>query len=58
LQRDCFVSLAVEISIARSKPKTPPAATPDELIKTGKNGRIRLIEKRRPRRTGARRKSR
>jgi hypothetical protein len=52
------VSLAVEISIARSKPKPPPAATPDELIKTGKNGRIRLIEKRRPRRTGARRKSR
>jgi len=55
---NCFVSLAVEISIARSKPNPPPAATPDELIKTGKNGRIRLIEKRRPRRPGARRKSR
>jgi hypothetical protein len=41
-----------------SKPKPPPAATPDELIKTGKNGRIRLIEKRRPRRPGARQKSR
>jgi hypothetical protein len=52
------VSLAVEISIARSKLKAPPAATPDELIKTGKNGRIRLIEKRRPRRPGSRRKSR
>jgi hypothetical protein len=40
----------VEISIARSKPKAPPALTPDELIKTGKDGRIRLIEKRKPRR--------
>jgi hypothetical protein len=48
----------VEISIARSKPKAPPALTPDELIKTGKDGRIRLIEKRKPRRPSARRKSR
>jgi hypothetical protein len=53
----------VEISIARSKPKAPPALTPDELIKTGKDGRIRLIEKRKPRRpstsrSSARRKSR
>jgi hypothetical protein len=31
--------------------------TPDELIKTGKDGRIRLIEKRKPRRARARRKS-
>jgi hypothetical protein len=48
----------VEIPIARSKPKAPPALTPDELIKTGKDGRIRLIEKRKPRRPGASRKSR
>jgi hypothetical protein len=32
--------------------------TPDDLIKTGKDGRIRLIEKRKPRRLGARRKNR
>ena len=46
----------MEMPIARSKPKAPPPAqTPDELIKTGKDGRIRLIEKRKPRRTSARR---
>jgi len=48
----------VEISIARSKPKAPPALTPDELIKTGKDGRIRLIEKRKPRRPRVTPKSR
>ena len=49
----------MEIAIARSRPKAPPPAqTPDELIKTGKDGRIRLIEKRKPRRPSARRKSR
>jgi len=47
----------VEISIARSKPKAPPALTPDELIKTGKDGRIRLIEKRKPRRSSTSRPS-
>jgi len=47
----------MEMLIARSRPKAP-ARTPDELIKTGKDGRIRLIEKRKPRRTSARRKSR
>jgi len=45
--------------VARSKPKTPSrAVTPDELIKTSKDGRIRLIEKRKPRRSGAKRKKR
>jgi hypothetical protein len=49
----------MESSIARNRPKPPsPALTPDELIKTGKDGRIRVIEKRKPRRPGARRKSR
>jgi hypothetical protein len=48
----------MEISIARSKPKAPPALTPDELIKTGKDGRIRLIEQRKPRRPSSKRKSR
>jgi len=48
----------VEIPIARSKPKRPLALTPDELIKTGKDGRIRLLEKRKPRRSSAKRKSR
>jgi hypothetical protein len=56
--RDCVASLAVEIPIARSKPKRPLALTPDELIKTGKDGRIRLLEKRKPRRPRAKRKSR
>jgi hypothetical protein len=45
--------------VARGKPKQETRAlTPDELIKTGKEGRIRLIEKRKPRRSGAKRKSR
>jgi hypothetical protein len=48
----------MESSIARSKPKATAPLTPDELIKTGKDGRIRVIEKRKPRRPGARRKSR
>jgi hypothetical protein len=49
----------MESSIARNRPKpAPPALAPDELIKTGKDGRIRVIEKRKPRRPGARRKSR
>jgi hypothetical protein len=47
----------VEILIARSKPKAPPALTPDEQIKTGKDGRIRLIEKRKPRRSSTSRPS-
>jgi hypothetical protein len=48
----------MEIPIARSKPKAPkPSPTPDELIKTGKDGRIRLIEKRQPRRPRVTRKS-
>jgi hypothetical protein len=57
-QREIASSLAMEIPIARSKPKAPkPAPTPDELIKTGKDGRIRLIEKRQPRRPRVTRKS-
>jgi hypothetical protein len=49
----------MEIPIVRSKPKAPPPAmTPDDLIKTGKDGRIRLIEKRKPRRPRVARKSR
>jgi hypothetical protein len=49
----------MESPIARSKPKAAPAApTPDDLIKTGKDGRVRLIEKRRPRRPRVTRKSR
>jgi hypothetical protein len=47
----------MESSIAHNRPK-PPSPAPDELIKTGKDGRIRVIEKRKPRRPGARRKSR
>jgi hypothetical protein len=45
--------------MARGKPKegSRPLA-PDELIKTGKDGRIRLIEKRKPRQASARRKAR
>jgi len=35
-----------------------PAPTPDDLIKTGRDGRIRLIEKRKPRRPRVARKSR
>jgi hypothetical protein len=35
-----------------------PAPTPDDLIKTGKDGRIRLIEKRKPRRPRVTPKSR
>jgi hypothetical protein len=45
--------------VPRGKPKKallPPA--PDELIKTGKEGRIRLIETRKPRRPIRKRKSR
>jgi hypothetical protein len=49
----------MESPIARNKPKAPmPAPTPDDLIKTGRDGRIRLIEKRRPRRPRVTRKSR
>jgi len=56
-QRDIASSLAIEIPISR-KPKAPkPVPTPDELIKTGKDGRIRLIEKRQPRRPRVTRKS-
>jgi hypothetical protein len=45
--------------VARSKPKeASPPVSPDELIKTGKDGRIRLIEKRKPRQASARRKTR
>jgi hypothetical protein len=45
--------------VARGKPKEGSRPlTPDELIKTGKDGRIRLIEKRKPRQASARRKAR
>jgi hypothetical protein len=45
--------------VARGKPKEGSRPlTPDELIKTGKDGRIQLIEKREPRRARARRKTR
>jgi hypothetical protein len=45
--------------VARSKPKEASRPVgPDELIKTGKDGRIRLIEKRKPRQASARRKTR
>jgi hypothetical protein len=37
--------------VARGNPQKPATALkPDELIKTGKDGRIRLLEKRKPRR--------
>jgi hypothetical protein len=44
--------------VARSKPKEASRPlTPDELIKTGKDGRMRLIEKRKPREASVRRKT-
>jgi hypothetical protein len=46
------------VTVARSKAKIRSRAfTPDELIKTSKDGRIRLIEKRKPRVSRTRRKS-
>jgi hypothetical protein len=45
--------------VARSKPKQPTRTpSPDELIKAGKDGRIRLIETRKRRRPIIQRKGR
>jgi len=45
--------------VERSKRKEASRpVSPDELIKTGKDGRIRLIEKRKPRQARAIRKTR